>query len=298
MAVINFGSINIDHVYQVDQFVQPGETISSSNYQQLLGGKGANQSIALAKAGSDVWHVGRLHELDAHIKQTMIKHGINCKYVNCTETPTGHAIIQVASSGENAIVLFGGANSELCNQDILRALDGASPNDWVLTQNETSGIEEVLRQAKDKGLQVAFNPAPMTDSVKDLPFECIDLLIVNEVEAAELSGAKNIDDTESYFRKSWPHAEVIITLGKKGVRMLREDETLNVQAFEVEAIDTTAAGDTFIGYFLSAYNQKQNCADALRRGCAASALAVTKAGAAQSIPSIEEVDQFLSQQNS
>lgn len=298
MAVINFGSINIDHVYQVERFVQPGETISSSNYQQLLGGKGANQSIALAKAGSDVWHVGRLHELDSHIKQTMIKHGINCKHVNCTETPTGHAIIQVASSGENAIVLFGGANRELCNQDILRALDGASPNDWVLTQNETSGIEEVLRQAKDNELKVAFNPAPMTESVKDLPHECIDLLIVNEVEAAAIAGTENLDEIEAYFKDNWAHAEIIITLGKQGVKMLREDEVLNVSAFEVEAIDTTAAGDTFIGYFLSAYNQKQDCAHALKRGCAASALAVTKEGAAQSIPSIEEVEQFLTQQNS
>ncbi len=298
MAVINFGSINIDHVYQVDQFVQPGETISSSDYQQLLGGKGANQSVALAKAGSEVMHVGRLNELDAHIKQFMIKQGINCKYVTCTETPTGHAIIQVASSGENAIVLFGGANKELGNQDILRALDSANPNDWVLTQNETSAIEKVLQQAKDHDLKVAFNPAPMTDSVKDLPHDCIDLLIVNEVEAAEISGTEDIDQIESYFREYWPHAEVIITLGKQGVRMLCEGETLNVEAFAVEAIDTTAAGDTFIGYFLSAYNQKQDRVTALKRGCAASALAVTKVGASQSIPSTEEVDQFLSQHNS
>ena len=293
MAVINFGSINIDHVYQVAHFVQPGETISSSHYQQLLGGKGANQSIALAKAGSDVKHVGRIHESDAPFKQTMIKHGIDCRFVTCTETPTGHAIIQVNSNGENAIVLFGGANLELSSQDILRALDVAQKGDWVLTQNETSCIDEVLTQAKENNLKVAFNPAPMTESVKALPHNCIDLLIVNEVEASEIAGVSDLDEIESYFRKDWPHAEVLITLGKSGVRMLRAEETIDVPAFVVEAVDTTAAGDTFIGYFLSAYSQRVDAKSALTRACAASALAVTKVGAAQSIPSAEDVDAFL-----
>lgn len=296
MAVINFGSINIDHVYQVPHFVQPGETLSSSDYQQLLGGKGANQSIALAKAGTDVKHVGRIHELDAHFKQTMIKHGIDCRFVCCGDVPTGHAIIQVTPSGENAIVLFGGANQQLDNKDVLRALDAAEKGDWVLTQNETSGLEDVLRQSKDQGLRVAFNPAPMTESVKALPHDCIDLLIVNEVEAAEICGCEDLDDMEAYFREDWPHAEVIITLGKAGVRMLRAGETLNVPAFNVEAVDTTAAGDTFIGFFLSSYSLKGDAEYALRLACAASALAVTKAGAAQSIPDPEDVKGFLSRQ--
>lgn len=293
MAVINFGSINIDHVYQVPHFVQPGETLASSDYQQLLGGKGANQSIALAKAGTQVKHVGRIHELDAHFKQTMIKNNIDCKYVTCTQTPTGHAIIQVTPSGENAIVLFGGANQELTNQDILRALDSAEQGDWVLTQNETSGIEQVLRQSKQAGLKVAFNPAPMTESVKHLPHDCIDLLIVNEVEAAEVSGCENLDDIEAYFRRDWSHAEVLITLGKSGVRMLKAEQTIDVPAFVVNAVDTTAAGDTFIGFFLSSYSQQSDANTAMVRACAASALAVTKVGAAQSIPSVEEVEDFI-----
>ncbi|MCV2883461.1 ribokinase [Aestuariibacter sp. AA17] len=296
MAVINFGSINIDHVYQVDHFVQPGETLASSHYQQLLGGKGANQSIALAKAGVEVKHVGRIHESDASFKQTMIKAGIDCKYVACTQTPTGHAIIQVTPEGENSIVLFGGANQELTDQDILRALDSASDNDWVLTQNETSGIEQVLRQAKDKGLKVAFNPAPMTESVKSLPHNCIDLLIVNEVEAAEIAGCEALDEMESYFRTHWPHAEILITLGKAGVRMLRKDESIDVPAFLVDAVDTTAAGDTFIGFFLSSYTKEHDAKTALTRACAASALAVTRVGAAQSIPEIAEVNDFLKKQ--
>ncbi|WJG10225.1 ribokinase [Aliiglaciecola sp. LCG003] len=295
MAVINFGSINIDHVYQVDHFVQPGETLSSSHYQQLLGGKGANQSIALAKAGTEVKHVGKIHQHDSHFKQAMIKHEVDCKYVECTETPTGHAIIQVAKSGENAIVLFGGANQEIGPKDILRALDDAKPTDWVLTQNETSAIDVVLQEARNMGLKVAFNPAPMTDSVKQLPHDCIDLLIVNEVEASEIAGVTEIDKIEQYFRQDWAHAEVLITLGKDGVRMLQKDQTIDVPAFVVDAVDTTAAGDTFIGYFLSAYSNRKPAKEALTRACAASAIAVTRPGAAQSIPNSEEVDLFVSQ---
>lgn len=297
MAVINFGSINIDHVYQVAHFVQPGETIASTHYQMLLGGKGANQSIALAKAGTDVKHVGRINSLDAHYKQTMIKQGIDCKYVICGDTPTGHAIIQVTPSGENAIVLFGGANLEISNKDVMYALDSASEGDWVLTQNETSGIEDVLVQAKQNGLKVAFNPAPMTDSVNQLPHDCIDLLIVNEIEAEAISGVSELDEIEAYFRHHWPHAEVLITLGKSGVRMLRENQTINVPAFSVEAVDTTAAGDTFIGFFLSAYTTNSEAKLSLTQACAASALAVTKEGAAQSIPSLDEVEDFIATQN-
>ena len=296
MAVINFGSINIDHVYQVDHFVQPGETIASSHYQCLLGGKGANQSIALARAGSEVLHVGKINEADVAFKQTMIRDGIDCKHITCTETASGHAIIQVTPSADNAIVLFGGANHEITHKDILYALDTVKPADWVLTQNETNNIDQVLAQAKAKGLRVAFNPAPMTESVKHLPHECIDLLIVNEVEAEELSGRKDLNKIEAYFREDWPHAEVLITLGKAGVRMLKKDKTIDVPAFEVDAVDTTAAGDTFIGYFLSAYSNHTDSKTALIRACAASALAVMKLGAAQSIPNKEDVNRFLAKQ--
>ncbi|MCU7555566.1 ribokinase [Alteromonas sp. ASW11-19] len=298
MAIINFGSINIDHVYHVDHFVKPGETLASTQYQQLLGGKGANQSIALALAGAEVRHVGSIHEGDAAFKQFLIKKGVDCRGVKCHDTPSGHAIIQVTPSGENAIVLFGGANQTLTADSVRRGLDDTTPSDWVLTQNETSSIAEVLSQAKEKQLKVAFNPAPMSDSVKELPLDCVDLLIVNETEAAAITGESELDSILQAFREHWQHAEVIITLGKAGVIMLRDQETIQVDAFRVEASDTTAAGDTFIGYFLSAYSNKTDARQALTRGCAASAIAVTREGAAQSIPSQQEVDRFLAEHSS
>ena len=295
MAIINFGSINIDHVYHVEHFVTPGETIASSQYQQLLGGKGANQSIAIAQAGADVEHVGRICETDAAFKQALIKKGVNCKHVQCSTTASGHAIIQVTPSGENAIVLFGGANHEITGSTVAGTLDSASEGDWVLTQNETSALEDVLRQSKAKGLKVAFNPAPMSESVKSLPYDCVDLLIVNETEAEAISGQSELDDIIQYFNTEWQHAEVIVTLGKAGALMLRGGEQTKVDAFVVDAVDTTAAGDTFIGYFLSAYDANNDATQALTRGCAASAISVTREGAAQSIPNAEEVDAFLAE---
>lgn len=297
MAVINLGSINIDHVYQVQNFVQPGETLSSTGYQSTLGGKGANQSIALAKAGAEVRHVGKLHHSDAGYKDLMTDYGVDGQLIELGQEASGHAIIQVAASGENAIVLFGGANLRLTKQDISLALSGARQGDWLLTQNETSCVSEALQAAKDKGLRVAFNPAPMTDAVKTMPAECVDLLIVNEVEAQELTGCDELESMIEYFRTHWSHAEVLITLGKAGVVMLKHNESIRVDAFVVDAVDTTAAGDTFIGYFLAAYCEGEKPELALKQACAASALAVTKHGAAQSIPFIKDVQAFLKAQN-
>ena len=294
MAVINFGSINIDHVYHVEHFVRPGETLASTKYSQLLGGKGANQSIALACAGADVKHVGAIHQSDAAFKQTLIRHGVDCQYMACGETPSGHAIIQVTPSGENAIVLFGGANQTITDATVRKALSDTTSADWVLTQNETSSIADILSQAKEKGLKVAFNPAPMSESVKSLPLECVDLLIVNETEAAAITGKDEFEDIISWFKENWKHGEVILTMGKDGVMMLRmSGDIIKVDAFTVDAVDTTAAGDCFIGYFLSAYSNHTDAKQALVRGCAASAIAVTREGAAQSIPQQKEVDRFL-----
>ncbi len=295
MAIINFGSINIDHVYQVPHFVQPGETLDTTDYQILLGGKGANQSIALAKAGADVLHVGYINENDVQFKQEMIKLGINGRFIQCTSTASGHAIIQVTPSGENAIFIFGGANRLINEKDIQRALFDANEDDWVLLQNETTGTKAVLEQAKAKGLKVAFNPAPMTADIHDLDMRLIDLLIVNEIEAAELAGSGHYDDIVMFIEERFAHGSVLLTLGKQGVEWFSRGDHIAYPAFSVDAVDTTAAGDTFIGFFLAHYQIHQQPKQALRHACAASAIAVTRVGAAPSIPSHDEVSQFLAE---
>jgi len=293
MTIYNLGSVNIDHVYQVDHFVQPGETMASAAYQQLLGGKGANQSVALAKAGASVKHIGKLSRTDSHYLTMLSDFGVDCEHLTLEQTPSGHAIIQVTPEGENAIVLFGGANQALSASDIEDALADATESDWLLLQNETSALDSAIAIAKKRGLKVAFNPAPMTASVLDLPLEDIDLLIVNEVEGAMLTGFDDKNAILDYCKNQWPDKDIILTLGKQGVCMLTKGEVTEVGAFSVDAVDTTAAGDTFIGFFLAAYSNQMDSKQALQRGCAASAISVTRAGAAQSIPNQSEVDAFL-----
>jgi ribokinase len=294
MAVYNFGSINIDHVYQVPHFVTPGETLSSSDYHCVLGGKGANQSVACAKAGIDTHHVGAIHESNASMLDAMTQAGVDIQFVNVqSETASGHAIIQVNSEGENAIFLFAGANHLLNEASISEALSSASSSDWVLLQNETNAIGDVINHAFAAGIPVAFNPAPMTDDVRNLPLDKVTLLIVNEVEAMQLTQSESIEDAKQALVGMSAHTQILLTLGKKGVCYLYQSTRIEVPAFSVDAVDTTAAGDTFIGFFLAQFAQGRPIEDALRLASAASAIGVTRQGAVPSIPSLIEVETFL-----
>ncbi|MFT6269241.1 MAG: ribokinase [Alphaproteobacteria bacterium] len=301
MAVINFGSINIDHIYTVPHFVTPGETLSSSHYQSVLGGKGANQSIACALANCKVKHVGAVHAGDSSFVDILEKSGVNVRFIDKqTDTATGHAIIQVNSEGENAIVLFAGANHQLSSHQIDEALNSASKHDWVLLQNETNAIGEIIEKAAALGLPIAFNPAPMTPSIASLPLNKLTLLFVNEVEAMQLTQTTSIEDASGALHQKYPNTKVIMTLGKAGVKYMHKGEEVNVSGFKVNAVDTTAAGDTFTGFFLATYikNLAANISApelALKTACAAAALCVTKEGAAPSIPSASDVDSFLAQ---
>jgi ribokinase len=296
MAVFNFGSINIDHVYSVPHFVQPGETLSSTHYQSILGGKGANQSVALAKAENTVYHVGAIGSNDASFIKEMSAAGVNCSQIRqMSDVASGHAIIQVNPDAENNIILFGGANQCLSDDHIATALAMAKKGDWVLLQNETNAIADVIDASHSRGLNIAFNPAPMTDSVKSLPLEKLTLLVVNEIEAEQLTGKKEVESIKIALLEQYPSAKFVLTLGKQGAWFIDANNQEFCPAFDVDAVDTTAAGDTFIGFFLAAYQNNQSMADALKYASAASALAVTKAGASPSIPAVNEVLDFLKQ---
>lgn len=303
MAIINFGSINIDHVYSVEHFVAPGETLSSNAYKSVLGGKGANQSIACAKAGANIKHAGNIHANDHAFLKQMQDTNVDCEWVNQQSShATGHAIIQVNDEGENAIVLYAGANHCIDKTQIENVISSAHENDWVLLQNETNAIKEIIEGTSANGLNIAFNPAPMTKEVSSLALEKLSLLIVNEIEAMQLTATKNIEEASISLAKMYPTTKILLTLGKEGVHFMLAGETIKVDSFKVEAVDTTAAGDTFIGYFLAQYcilneedaNNKKIITQILKTACAAAALCVTKAGAAPSIPTQQEVAKFLS----
>ncbi|MCZ2720632.1 ribokinase [Marinomonas sp. 15G1-11] len=296
MAVYNFGSINLDHLYKVDHFVRPGETMASQSYQMQLGGKGANQSIALAKAGADVYHVGAVHANDHAVVEELSAVGVETSFISRTDTATGHAIIQLNKDAENAIILFAGANHTLSHDQVNQVLDQVQPDDWVLLQNETNQIDYIVQQANSKKISVAFNPAPMDVDITQELMPFIDLLIVNEVEAMDLMQVSSIDDAKSALQEKYPELAILMTLGRDGVRYLCGQDDIHVEAFTVVPVDTTAAGDTFIGFCLTALMDKRPIKEALTRACAASAICVTRLGAAPAIPTKQEVDNFLVEQ--
>ncbi|QOP41291.1 ribokinase [Sulfurimonas marina] len=284
MKIINFGSINIDHVYDVDHFVRPGETLSSKNYAVFSGGKGANQSIALARANADVLHVGKIGLDGIWLQEKMEKEGIDTHLVKIVKAPTGHAIIQVNSEGENAIIIHGGANLTFKSSDIKEALKSANAGDIVLLQNEINSVDKILKQTKDKDLKVVFNPAPMSDAVKEYPLELVDIFIINETEGEALSGEKKPMKIIKAMDKLYPKSAVVLTLGKKGVIYSQGKQTIKVDALKVKAVDTTGAGDTFIGYFLAELSRGKRIEKCLKTAVKAASICVTRKGAADSIP--------------
>ncbi|ETI62357.1 ribokinase [Marinomonas profundimaris] len=297
MTIYNFGSINLDHLYQLDHFVRPGETMASNSYQCLLGGKGANQSVALAKAGANVKHVGAIHHSDQAIIKQLESLGVDTGLIAQIDVPTGHAIIQLNQEAENSIILYQGANHALTEEQIDNVLSNASEGDWVLLQNETNLIEYTMRKAQEYGVKVAFNPAPMDAELTKNVLDLVDLLIVNEVEAMDLIGTSDIDSTIEAFPKAYPELAVLMTLGKAGVCYFNGNEKLSVKAFSVKAVDTTAAGDTFIGFCLASLMNGDDITRSITRACAASAICVTRLGAASSIPTQDEVTAFLAKQS-
>lgn len=290
MKILNFGSLNLDHVYSVNHFVRPGETLASLGYQKFLGGKGLNQSVALARAGAKVLHAGKVGT-DGDVLRIFLKNeGVDVSRIQTLDGPSGHAVIQVNSEGENCILLYGGANQKIQNSDVTAALASFSKGDVLLLQNEISGISEIIRQASQKGLKIIFNPAPMNESVKKYPLELVDWLIVNRVEASDLSGEEDQEKIISILMKKFPRSQFILTLGPEGsIYFGKGHEQIFVPAQKVKAVDTTGAGDTFIGYFLAFLVEGLAIKRCLELASAASAICVTRQGAASSIPKRAEI---------
>lgn len=289
--VINFGSINIDHVYRVPHFVQPGETLNSLDLTTVLGGKGANQSVALAKAGVQVAHIGRVSRTDAWAVDSLIEMGVGVQHVALIDEPSGHAIIQVDDAGENSIVLHGGANQSFTQATLEKILlDKNNAAGYLLIQNECNLLTESIALARSAGLKVALNPAPMSESIKSLTFSDIDLLIVNQLEAESLTGKTEREGTIRALSALAPDTQVVLTLGASGAVLLHQGRCIEASSPAVNVVDTTGAGDTFVGYFLAGCVSGMDGGVALERACKAASIAVTKQGATPSIPSASTVD--------
>jgi len=295
MPILNFGSLNIDHVYRVDNFVLPGETKHTKSYTINSGGKGLNQSIAAARAGSQVFHAGVAGRDGGFLVEMLQVAGVDTSLMQTSAEVSGHAIIQVADSGQNCILLYGGTNQMLTEDYVDRTLDAFGSEGFVLLQNETNLVGKIIEKAAAKGLQVAFNAAPYSEDVNTYPIDQLDWLIVNEVEGAAIIGGDVDENLLQRLADRYPRAGILLTLGSRGAQCVQNGHYASIGSCKVQAVDTTAAGDTFSGYFLFGVMQGFSFAETLRLATVASALCVQRPGAANSIPTRVEVEQVLAE---
>ena len=288
--VLNFGSINVDHVYTVEHFVRPGETLNCQEYRRFAGGKGLNQSIALAQAGACVYHAGKVGAADAWLKTLMEDKGVDTKFVETINGPSGHAIIQVNAAGENSIVIFGGVNQLMSKSDVQRIVANFGPEDYLLVQNEVNAVPQIIRSAKAKGLTIVFNPAPMSPHVLSYPLERVDILVVNETEAQSLTGESEPEKICETLNHQYPRTAIVLTMGHKGAAYFSSQVRFHQPAEKVHVVDSTGAGDTFIGFFLAELIKTNDPKAALGYATRAAAICVTRHGTADSIPSRKELE--------
>jgi ribokinase len=291
-AILNLGSLNIDRVVRVCHIARPGETIAGESLAIFAGGKGANQSVALARAGARVLHLGKIGDDGQWLLDKLSREQIDTRWVRVGSGPTGQAMIQVDDAGQNAIVLVAGANHEITPEEVDAAVSGFSDGSWLLTQNETSAVAHAIRSATQHGLRVAFNPAPFDRRVFEYPLESVDLLCLNESEGAAMTGADSAGAILSALGERLPGCEIVLTLGSVGASYRGPQGEIHVPACQVAAVDTTAAGDTFLGYYLACRSRGLEVRDSLQQATRAAALCVTRPGAMDSIPRSDEVSRF------
>lgn len=292
MKVLNFGSLNIDYVYSVDHICRKGETISSNALNIYSGGKGLNQSVALGKAGIHPYHAGKIGNEGIFLLDVLRKADVDVGNVKISnKASTGNAIIQNEADGDNCIILYGGANRDITLEDIEEVLMKFGEGDILVCQNEISQVEELIHKAHEKGMSVFLNPSPMDEVMINLDFKEVDYIILNEIEAGQLTEL-NTEDGDMLIdalQKRFPGIRIVLTLGSKGSIYADSEKKVRHPIFPVHAVDTTAAGDTFLGYFIANIAMKKTPEEALRIASMASAIAVTKSGAAPSIPAKEQV---------
>ncbi|MBO5762529.1 MAG: ribokinase [Lentisphaeria bacterium] len=290
MPVLNFGSLNIDHVYQVPHFVAPGETLTAHAYSRGAGGKGLNQSIALARAGIPVAHAGKIGPEGEFLAETLQKAGVDTSRLIRSQLPTGHAVIQVEAQAGNSILLFPGANTAITREEIVAILGDFPAGSVLILQNEVSHVDFLLQEGARLGLQIAINPAPCSPEVAAYPLGAAKWLFLNEIEAEQLSGIADPQEALTALRLRYPQTAVILTLGAEGAWYAGAEGTFFQVALPADAVDTTAAGDTFLAYFMAAILESRTPQEALLLAAQAAAITVSRPGAADSIPCRKELE--------
>lgn len=284
--IINFGSLNIDYVYSMDKIVKPGETLSSFSRDIFPGGKGLNQSVALARAGAAVRHAGYAGKNDGMFLVDLLQDaGVDISLLKIVDAVNGHAVIQVEKSGENCIILYGGTNQMLDADYVATVASTLKPGDLVVFQNETSMIGEMMLAAKAKGARIALNPSPMDQACLELPLNDVDIFLMNEGEGESLTGEKDPDAIMDALTRRFNQAKIVLTLGARGCLFGEGDRRFSKPAAPCgKIIDTTAAGDTFTGYYLASIEAGMSDEEAIERAATAASKCIEQKGAAVSIP--------------
>ncbi len=296
MKMLNFGSVNLDYVYHLNHFVQPGETILSHQRETNCGGKGLNQSIALAKTGLLVYHAGISGYDGALLREYLQQNHVDITFLKEIPELSGHTIIQVTPQGENCIILYPGANAKVDHSHIDFVLSHFEKGDICLIQNEISCIDYLIEQASKKELTIVFNPSPYTPELSTYPLNKVSYLILNEIEGEQITGQSSSAQILSTLQQQYPQLKIILTLGESGAIYQDSCQQIKQPIFSTNTVDTTAAGDTFTGYFIYSIQKGLSPKDGLILASAAAAIAVSRSGAACSIPSLKEVNCFLENQ--
>ena len=297
--IIVVGSLNTDLVVRTPRFPQPGETISGEDLQVIPGGKGANQAVAAARLGANVSMLGSVGKdnFGDFLLDNLKANHVDTHLIEREDASTGTATIIVDANGQNSIILSAGANGNVSSVDV----EHASFSDYslLLLQLEipTPTVLSAAKLAKQNGVRVVLNPAP----AKELPDELIslaDFIIPNETELSLLTGMEvnDIPSAEEAARALLTKGaeNVIVTLGSKGALIVNEKTNIHMETYKVDVVDTTAAGDAFIGGLASVLDSANSLPDAVRYACACGALAATIFGAQPSLPRKEEVERFMS----
>lgn len=289
MKLLDFGSLNIDHTYQLPHLVRPGETLASDSYHKSEGGKGFNQAVALAKAGQEVYLAGAIGQDGLFLRDYLQELGVHTEHLCVLDAPTGHAMIQLDMEGQNCIILFGGTNGMITEAMIDEVLADFGTGDYLLLQNEISHVDSIICAAHAKGMHIILNPSPMSPELLTWPLELVEWFILNEIEGADITGKTQPEEMLDELLRRYPACHVVLTLGERGSVYADATQRMDQSIVTAHTVDTTAAGDTFTGYFIHALLQGEAIQQALKTAACASAITVSRPGAGRSIPAAEEV---------
>ncbi len=297
MKVLNFGSLNVDNVYTLPHIVTAGETILSDHLSQFPGGKGLNQSVALAKAGLDVWHAGIIGNDGQMLLETLKGAGVHTDYIRQLDVRGGHTVIQVdEKTGQNCIILYGGTNQMQTKEYVDEVLAHFGKGDYLVLQNEINQLDYIIDRAYAAGMKIILNPSPYNKALDACDLNKVSLFLVNEIEAAQITGNNDAEHALDALHETYPNAAFVLTLGSDGAWYYDGEQKVFQDIFKVKAVDTTAAGDTFTGFFVKKLADGADIQTALRTAAKASSIAVTRVGAAPSIPTMEEVEASLKEE--